>query len=58
MNTELKNVYEGLIQDMIVAGINGMAPVHKKTIFAGPYFMLEVQKEDSLWGTLLKCEIR
>jgi len=36
MTTELKNMYEGIIQDMIVDGINGMTPELKAMIDDAP----------------------
>jgi len=36
MTTELKNLYEDIIQEMIIDGINGMTPELKRMIKSAP----------------------
>ena len=49
MNAELKNIYEDLIQDMIIDGINGMTPEIKAMIQNAP-----VEKRRSMILTILE----
>jgi len=49
MKTKLKNVYENLIQDMIVDGINGMTPEMKELIENAP-----IEKRRSMILTVLE----
>jgi len=36
MTTDLKNMYEDLIKEMIIDGINGMTPELKKNMLSAP----------------------
>lgn len=49
MNAELKNIYEDLIQDMIIDGINGMTPEIKEMIQNAP-----IEKRRSMILTILE----
>lgn len=63
MTTEQKNIYEDLIEGMIIDGINGMTPELKKMIKTAPIdqqrsMILEILEENNVEHRLLVSEIK